>query len=238
MSHKEEKPSVFVCPLLGGERGGWPSPPLMRFALECGRIQERGRKIVFKEIMGRVPHDSARNYAVDEFLKTDCQWLLLIDNDMTVHKSIFEMLDSAPAVADVVVPRFFAMTNGGTEQTPQMALSLCWYLRPSDPPGRGDWTEIDGSGSGVLAIRRRVFAEMIDKPYFRFGYDADGHMVEGEDLMFSKKVKAAGGRFFGSNIYECGHVHSVDLSLLARIAGCAGRPPGELVETRLIETRR
>lgn len=230
---KSEKESVFVALLLGSERGGWPSPTILNFAMHLARLQERGaRKIQIAPVGGRIPHDSARNHAIAQFLKSDCEWLLMCDNDMGVHPSLLEMMDTAPDYADVVVPRFFALTNGGTEKEPRMALSLCWYLRPEIPPGVGEWCEIDGSGGGVLAIRRRVFGR-IEKPYFRFGYDGDGFMVEGEDLYFSKKVKAAGLRIFGSNIYEAGHFHSIDLSLLARIAGCAGRPSGELKTTRM-----
>ena len=155
MSVNLKKPSVFVALLLGNERQNWPSPTLMDFTCQLVGLQERGlRKINITKIWGRVPHDSARNYAADEFLKSGCEWMLQIDNDMTVHHSILEMLDTAPKDADIVVPRYFALCNGGTEANPSMTLSLCWLLKPGRPVGIEEFTPIDGSGAGVLDRQR------------------------------------------------------------------------------------
>jgi hypothetical protein len=71
---------------------------------------------------------------VDEFVKSDCEWLLMVDNDMVVALSILEMTDTAPRDADVLVPRQFALCKGGTEASPKITLRLAWSVRVGNPP--------------------------------------------------------------------------------------------------------
>lgn len=55
--------------------------------------------------------------------------------------------------------------------------------------------EVDELPTGCMLIKRKVI-EAMDHPVFEFGWNPVDRHVIGEDLMFSRKAKANGHRFF------------------------------------------
>ena len=223
-----EKVSVQVSVFCGPERHNWINPQLCNFLVGLESIRSRGeRKIDISFIAGQIPHDSARNLAAKNFVNSDFDWLLMVDNDQAPWVSVLEMFDGASDEMDVIVPRFFCLTGGGNptdvHAKQNLRLSLGWYEMPVKQYRKGEWMELSCAGTGVMAIRRRVFEKLKRPPHFKFGYDSDGIMSEGEDQFFCRKVRAAGMQIWGNCRHEAGHMHSIELSFLARIAGFDGQ---------------
>jgi hypothetical protein len=222
---KGKKESVLVVTFSTKERCGWPCPGLSNFMAGVAVKAARGeREIRTLRLENYVPHDTARNFAAKSFRETGLDWLVMIDNDMEPQSNLLDMLDRADDRMDVIVPRFFAITNdknGG-----MISLNLGWLLRDGEtvPNPNTEWIEIEKAGTGVMAVRKSVF-HRLKRPYFQFSYDADGISTSGEDVYFCAKARAAGLRIWGNNYFEADHFHTISLSLLARITGCA-RPAG------------
>jgi GT2 family glycosyltransferase len=225
-----KKNSVFVATFSGEERDGWPCPGLSLFMGELGVMRARGeRNIQRLGLANARPHDYARNAAAKAFRESGLDWLLMIDNDMVPPPHLLEMLDFAAPEMGIIVPRFFCLTD----QTPNhMNLALSWGLRPGEKiPQNVSWVELEWAGSGVMAIRKSVF-HALKRPYFKFGYDENGFMVEGEDRHFCQKARDAGFRIFGNTAFEADHFHTISLSTLARIVECAKPGPAPPPSTR------
>lgn len=214
-----KKSSVLICTLTGQERDGWLHPKLGAFLTQCALAAARGeRQIQTLRLEGYRPHDFARNVGANSFLeKSQLDWLCMLDNDSVPCDGLLKIIDWAAPDADVVVPKFYCLT--GNSKPDQVKLELGWKLLPGTSIGSG-WTEIEGAASHCMFIRRRVF-EKLAKPYFNFVYRDDGTVLEGEDLTFCAKARAAGFKIFGYEGAEVDHVKSFSLSLLARIAGLA-----------------
>jgi hypothetical protein len=211
-----KKTSVFVCTFAGWERSGWPCTGLSLFMGELGVVRARGeRQVVRHGIHNARPHDAARNLAVKAFLESGLEWLLMVDNDMVPPTNLLDMCDFAGPEMDIIVPRFYCLSGNDPNV---LKISLAWKLLPgqaSIPPNVA-WVELAGSGTGAMAIRREAF-QKLRKPFFRFGYDANGFTVEGEDEYFCRQARAAGLRIFGNTAFEVDHLHTVSLSALARL---------------------
>jgi len=211
-----KKSSVFVCTFAGWERDGWPCTGLSLFMGELGVVRARGEREVQRYGLHNYrPHDSARNAGVKEFRKSNLDWIGMLDNDMTPQANLLDMMDFAPAEADIVVPKFYCLSGNDPSV---LKISLAWKLLPGQTsiPPNVSWVEIDSCGTGAIFIRRRVF-DVLQKPYFQFAYDGDGVTARGEDETFCAKARAAGLRIFGHTAFEVDHIHSVSLSALARL---------------------
>ena len=64
--------------------------------------------------------------------------------------------------------------------------------------------KVDAVGTGCILIKRTVF-DTLDKPFFRFKYDGNGLLINGEDFDFSERV---GDVYFDSR-YKCKHYTTV-----------------------------
>jgi GT2 family glycosyltransferase len=212
-----KKASVFVCTFAGWERDGWTCTGLSVWLGDLGVVRARGERQVMRHgIHGARPHDAARNLAVKAFLESGLEWILMCDNDMTPQQpNLLDMCDFAAPEADIIVPRFYCLAGNDPNI---LRLNLAWKFLPGQNsiPRGVSWVELEGAGTGCMAIRREAF-QKLRKPFFRFGYDANGFTVEGEDEYFCRQARAAGLRIFGHTGFEVDHLHTVSLSALARI---------------------
>jgi hypothetical protein len=81
-----------------------------------------------------------------------------------------------------------------------------------------------------MFVHRRVFEGMGNEGWFRFVYDADGMMLNSEDVNFCQKARKAGFRIYGNQQYEADHFKTVSLCALVRGVKVVtpNLPPGEL----------
>jgi GT2 family glycosyltransferase len=154
----------------------------------------------FSMISSSLVYD-AREYIASEFLKSDCEYLMFIDSDMTFHPQSIEFLVkhdkefvTAKAFKRVkpYQPCFYTKVNidEGSNQPP--------YLET--PVGYGEGLlPIEGAGLACALIKRSAF-EKINAPYF-FPLP---HV--GEDLTFCNKLKNAGVKMFCDTTLQFGHL--------------------------------
>ena len=141
------------------------------------------------------PHDHNRNYIVQEFLKTDCTHLMMIDSDVVPVSDVRKMVDN-----DVDICSAHVCTRLGNEIIPVgMTKNENGYhhdFKHSKP----DLHKVDAVGTGCIMIHRRVF-EKLEKPYFKFVYNDDGMLICGEDFYFSNRIDSV---YFDSR-FACKH---------------------------------
>ena len=146
------------------------------------------------------PHDYCRNLIVEEFLKSDCEWLLMIDSDVVPQCDVLSMVKN-----DVPVCSAFVCTNLGGEIIPVgMVKNKDGYhhnFRHSAP----DLHRVDAVGTGCILIKREVLSTM-KKPYFKFIYK-DGMLENGEDFDFCERVE---GVYFDAR-FKCLHYTTVGI---------------------------
>src|SRR5689334_1110967 len=138
MSEEKRKASVFIAVLTQAEREGWYSPQLVTFLAAVKIVHDRNVQVTFQH--DARPFDYARNLAAAAFLASGLDWLLMVDNDMAPPRNLLDLLDHVDERIDIAVPLFYTMGDAG--------IKLCWKLKPDCPTATGEWTEIEGAGSG------------------------------------------------------------------------------------------
>lgn len=144
------------------------------------------------------PHDHCRNIIVNEFLKTDCTHLLMVDSDIVPPDNVLEMVEN-----NVGVCAAYARTVSNGELIPVgMTKDVNGYHHNFEHSKDG-LHKVDAVGTGCILIKREVFKKL-DKPYFKFVYE-DGLLVNGEDFDFSERV----GEVYFDTRYKCKHFTTV-----------------------------
>jgi GT2 family glycosyltransferase len=204
------KASVFVAIFSGSERDGWINPALAKFLIALSHHAQE-RKVTANICCDPQPIDYKRNFIAGEFLKSDCEWLLQVDNDQSVPMDILRMLDWAPHDAHIVVPMNFkaaSLPNGG------VAVQPVW--EPLGAPTNEAWQELRACGTGVMAVRREAFERIgTEGPWFRFEYDDFGKVTKAEDIGFCESARAVGCRIVGNKSFVVEHYKTVSLASLA-----------------------
>lgn len=145
----------------------------------------------------------AREYIAEEFIKSQCEYLMFIDSDMTFHPQTIEFL--ARHEKPFVTAKAFKRT------APHQP---CFYTKveiKKDKPylespveyGEG-LLPIEGSGLACALIHKSVF-EKIKKPYF-FPLPNIG-----EDLTFCLKLKEKKIEMYCDTTLQCGHMASMEI---------------------------
>lgn len=189
------------------------------------------------------PVDVCRNIIVNQFLDTDCQWLLMMDSDVLPKPTILDVVAIA-AEADLPMIGFptpiyqsnrrmvewnFGYIN--STEVDEYGLPLTrifnradWFdpkinhvkINMEDGSHRAPIVQIDRIGTGCVLIRRDVL-EAIKQPCFEFLKRADGSTRQGEDYNFCDKVRAAGFTIWADLGNICEHYKGgVPLSPLVR----------------------
>jgi hypothetical protein len=141
------------------------------------------------------PIDANRNYIVNQFLKTDADWLLMVDSDVVPPVNVLEMINNNVPVCSAHVS---TLIDGNIVPVGMIKDGDNYLHRwEHSEPGLH---EVDATGTGCILIRRDVF-DSLDKPYFRFIYNEEGDLIRGEDFDFTDRV---GDCYFDSR-YVCKH---------------------------------
>lgn len=122
-----------------------------------------------------------RNQICRDFLKGNAEWLLFVDDDMTLPRNTLRKLLSydVPVIAPICTMRQ-APYPPVVYQRELTGITNLW-APPMDKPFRADVV-----GTGVLLIRREVIEKM-EPPWFKWGDYQDRRM--GEDIYFSDRVR-------------------------------------------------
>lgn len=174
--------------------------------MELQRQSEHELDFVFPS---HVPGESNRNRLVRDFLETDNEYLLMIDDDNPPMKNPLDLLIHKKDIFALPTP-VFKQDAGG----------MCWMVGKNfgtveDPDYRAykasgtGLVEVDFVGSGCLLVHRRVF-EAIKAPFMR-QWDENGVAQRGQDIMFSQRATQAGFKMWVHWDYVCNHHKVVDL---------------------------
>ena len=156
------------------------------------------------------PISANRNAITKRFLATDCDFLLMLDNDVV---PLFNPADFIAADKDVI---------GFPAKVRQSGGELNWVAYVKNPRNEGyspvDFTLVDDKitllkvdvvGTGCILIKRRVLEGM--KAPFHTPFDEDGIPEMGTDFAFCKRAGEAGFEIFTTPQHVCEHYKTVGL---------------------------
>ena len=191
-------------------------------AMSLMKMRQDDRYAVTIRMVGGFGVDIVRNRIVAEFLETDAQFLLMIDDDMVPPDDLLGMADSGN---DVVGALYYAWD-------PRLGPFVAAYDRGTTTPysrlviGDAERTglrEVALVGSGCVMCHRRVF-EALPTPWFDFETDAARrNILVPEDYLFCRKAAASGFRIFLDTDRICGHIKKVDLRDVAALVAARKR---------------
>jgi len=162
--------------------------------------------------IGHIPHDSARNYCVDQFLQTDDTHLLFLDDDVVPPVDALELLLAADkdVISGLYPSEWYDNEAGRLKKRNNVFSTIRDDGELVEATGRGVG-KITSCGGGCLLIKRRVVEELVQAPWFKFHYNERGLMDIGEDVDFGKKLKAAGVELHAHFGVQCNHVKNTVL---------------------------
>lgn len=150
-----------------------------------------------------------RNVIVKDFLKTDFDYLLMIDADNPPPENVLDLVELDLPVIGLPTPINMSYRQGIPE--------FCWNVFGEDDLPRkfngSGLEEVPMVGSGVMLIRRDVL-EKIEHPFTTVRNEDDLRVV-GTDTAFCKKCKDNGFKIYTHWDYQCSHFK--DMNLLSLI---------------------
>ena len=188
------------------------STKLVRILLQLKNIE-----VVMPE--GIVPHDNARNYCVHDFLKrtnNPDDVLVFIDSDIVPNPGDIQKLIQYNT--DIVGALCLVQKEDaeGIPTPVPMALRLNKKNEYKVFFDGTSLTEVDATGSGLIAIKRKVFTAIGDKPY-QFISDGIGNIVKPEDFYFCEKAKALDFKVYVDYNILADHIKTVSLNGINRL---------------------
>lgn len=192
-------------------RGTTFSPLGSRLALRLTAYSSDPDHDVTVRIVRGFPVDVVRNNICEMFLKSECEYLLMIDDDVAPPANL---LDMAKHEKDVVGGLYYAFTpakgiytvayrileGGGVER-----------LGIGSRIERQGLKAVDLVGGGCMMIHRRVL-EAVEKPFFKIVTDETAtRLVDTEDFYFCRKARKDGFSIYLDTDRPCGHVKQMDL---------------------------
>lgn len=149
-----------------------------------------------------------RNYLAVQALKHECEYLLMVDDDMTFPAHTLETLLAHDKMVVGVASNSRTLPLSTTVS--QMDESGK-YVHPDTLP---EWErglpkepfKAYGVGGGVILIKTEIF-KIIDRPWFKFVCDeTTGQITTGEDQWFCDQVKRKGYEIWCDPTIEIGHI--------------------------------
>jgi len=157
------------------------------------------------------PISSNRNLIVKRFLETDCDYLLMIDDDVVPHHNPCELVF---ADRDVIGVPALVRSSGQV---------VVWtaYIEHRDGNGYSavdldsfddmfDLLNVAIVGSGCILMKRKVL-ENVKMP-FHSEFDEDGCQTHGTDFAFCRRAVKAGFEVYTTTHRRCEHFKKVGLS--------------------------
>ena len=185
------------------------------------QLQTDSRYDITTKILAAQPVERSRNLLVELFLKSDCEYLLMIDDDIVPPDNIMELVEHDK---DVVAGLCYACNSySGIFPVAYQKTDKGMFRGSYNLIGTGNDTEnkgllkVDLVGSGCIMIHRHVFARL-DKPYFKFIFNDDLTQIEeSEDFDFCNRVIEAGMEVYVDTDRACGHLKAVDLKEILKM---------------------
>lgn len=201
MSELQEKPRVMIAiPNLGTM-----DTRLVMKLLRWTAMPSNWAEATIVAPIGHIPHDSARNYCVDQFLQTEDTHLFFIDSDVIPPVDALDTLLAADkeAISGLYPSEWFDNEDGKLKKRNNVFTEI----RPDGDlveAKKGGIEPILSCGGGCLLLKRSAL-EKVKAPWFQFHFNERGLMDVGEDVDFCKKLKAAGVQLYAHHGVQCQH---------------------------------
>lgn len=229
MSDKRDK--VFLVILNQGTISAGLESQMVRYMKEVGE----NYTFMFhpSRYTGR-PIASNRNEITRDFLKSDADYLVMIDDDNPPNQNFLKLLDLDKDVIGVPTPGrnnrgvFWMVYNFTKDYPKEVVLEAFPYEK------RRGLQKVDAISTGSVIIARRVL-EKIKTP-FADSFDEDGVIIHSDDISFAHKVKQAGFQEWAHFDYNCSHYKTVDLLQMIAYANLMynrGYTDGQRAEIKL-----
>jgi len=147
------------------------------------------------------PTDTVRNFIVDRFLETECDWLLFIDDDMIPPNDLLNMLQEAEENNYYI----FSPINL-IHQENQVKNNIFGAIVEVNE----NLIQVGSCGCGCVFIHRKVF-EAMEQPYFQFVIGDYGELKVSENINFTNKASEAGFYCFIDKRYKTNHLKKIGL---------------------------
>lgn len=157
----------------------------------------------------RKPAQHNRNLSVQDFLKTDCDYFMCVDEDIVPPPNVLDLVLLDKDVVGAVCPQW---REGDTYFVVMDKVEGGYKPVPVDR--RGGLQQYDAVGTGCMIIKRKVL-EKVKRPFERKWQD--GFAVLGLDLYFCEKARAQGFEVWAHWEYQCSHYKTIDLLSMCRL---------------------
>lgn len=149
-----------------------------------------------KNIIGNLIHKQ-RQQIVDDWMRTDGDWLLWVDSDVVINPDIVKKLwETANKVTHPVVCGIYFVSPNPNQ--PLMTPYPCVFTddgvvnTPIHPLPENQVIKIDTAGLGLCLMHRSVLEKLKD-PYEGIYFDVSiGKVNKSEDVSFFRKLKEQG----------------------------------------------
>ncbi len=160
------------------------------------------------------PISSNRNLITKRFLATDCDYLLMIDDDVVPMHNPCEMVAAMNSEVDIIgspaLVRASGQTMVWTAYTPHSSGIGYSAIDLNNFDDMFDLLEVAIVGTGCILIKRKVLEAL--KAPFHCEYDEDGIVIYGTDFAFCRKATKAGFHVYTTMHRRCEHYKIVGLS--------------------------
>ena len=157
-----------------------------------------------------------RNKLVEEFLKSPCQWLFMVDSDITFSTAQVAQLaaDADAQERPIIAAPEGILDNDATGTLPNLFTAVHnsdgvvdKFTTVTDLPASG-LLEVDACGAAFTMIHRTVLEKIGAGEWFREGITPSGG-IRGEDLVFCMRAHEAGFGVWASCGVRPGHMKTV-----------------------------
>lgn len=208
----DPRPHIVTAVLTSDERQGWVNPHLSAALVQLAL--DKRYKLTYLIVNSLYPVTSARNWAVAEALRLNCDWLVMCDNDVAPPQCLGDVIATAPGPI-IALPYFVMMSQG-----PMLSVGMLTDDGLMKPCAWGDlkegWNRIEMAGTGCMFISRRVLTKM-PKPLFDFPIDPVKGQILSEDLVFTRAATQAGYDIWTNPGYVAGHFRTCDVGWTAAL---------------------
>ena len=207
--------------LLGYVHAGWVRAEFMACVLQLQQSPARRLISRVSAQSGGTLISYGRNMLTEEFLGSPCQWMLMVDTDMTFTPGQVETILAAgdPVERPIISGVCATLNNDGTGTVPAI------YSAERDETGTvthftsqlgavhaSGLMLVDGCGAAFLLIHRSVMEKIPPGEWFREGITPSGG-IRGEDLAFCMRATEAGFPIWAHCGLRIGHMKTVCMTV-------------------------
>lgn len=157
--------------------------------------------------------DNNRNYIVKQFLQTQGDYLIMIDEDTTPNRNPLDLIEFNKDILVCAIPIMQegnSIAFGVFDKVTEDGLFKNAKYTVGDK-----LTKVYAGGTGCIIIKRQVL-EKVKKP-FESRWDSDGIRSLGSDLNFCDKAQKLGFEVWTHWDYICSHYKTLDLLTVMKL---------------------